>query len=119
MLIGLLALITKVNYKKFSARAKEAAVRENMHVLQKGVEAFAIDHNGHYPQSKDATKLMIKLPDKRYPVNPYTEKTTTVAWNEDPEDSGNISIFNISDETYLIRGRGNKRFLTPDLTNEE
>jgi len=53
MIIGILAVIIIPNYLKFAARAKDALVRENVHVIQVGMEAFSVERLGVYPQQVD------------------------------------------------------------------
>ena len=53
MIIGILAAIIIPNYLKFADRAKDAVVRENMHLIQTGMELFSVDRLGVYPEPAD------------------------------------------------------------------
>ena len=47
--LGLLLAIVVPNFVRFQDRARRSSVKNNMHVLQAALEAYAIDHNGGYP----------------------------------------------------------------------
>jgi len=106
VIIGLLVAITIPNYIKFTKRAKEAVVQENMHTIQLAIEAFSVDQLGVYPQAADEADLLLLLPQGQYPKNPFTNLETTVAWNADPAEAGQISIYNLPGGGYMIRALG-------------
>jgi len=116
MVIGILAAIIIPNYLKFASRAKDALVRENMHVIQTGLEAYSVDEVGVYPQQADEAALLALLPDGAYPRNPFTNAATPVAWNADPADPGDISIFNLPGGGYMLKGEGATGPLLPPIT---
>ena len=105
-IIGIIAAITIPNYIKFTKRAKEAVVKENMHTVQLAIESFATESLGIYPQAADEPVLKTLLPLGKYPNNPFTQAETAVNWNADPAAAGEMGIFNLVGGGYRIRGRG-------------
>jgi general secretion pathway protein G len=116
MIIGILAAIIIPNYLKFAERAKNALVRENMHVIQTGIETFSVERLGYYPLQADEPTLLAHLPDGAYPRNPFTNAATAVAWNADPAAPGEIAIYNLPGGGYRLRGHGGEGILSPDVT---
>jgi prepilin-type N-terminal cleavage/methylation domain-containing protein len=116
MIIGILAVIVIPNYLKFAGRAKEALVRENMHCIQVGMEAFSVERLGVYPQPPDEPALLAMLPNGAYPRNPFTNAPSAVGWNADPAAPGEMGIFNLPGGGYTIKGYGTEALLTPPLT---
>jgi prepilin-type N-terminal cleavage/methylation domain-containing protein len=116
LIIGILAAIIIPNYLKFAARAKDALVRENMHVIHTGVEAFAVEQLGVYPLQADEPALLLLLPDGAYPRNPFTNAATALVWNADPGAPGEISMFNLPGGGYMIKGQGGQGLLSPPIT---
>jgi prepilin-type N-terminal cleavage/methylation domain-containing protein len=49
LIIGILLALMIPNFSLFQERARRASVKNNMHVLQTSIEAFATDHFGSYP----------------------------------------------------------------------
>ena len=115
LIIGILAAITIPNYMRFTIRAKEANVRENMHVMQTGIEVFAVDNDGTYPTAADDAAIQANLPAAQYPLNPFSKVVTVVAWNANPGNPGEISIFNLPGGGYMLRAMGKSALMTPDL----
>lgn len=115
MIIGILAAIIIPNYLKFAERAKNALVRENMHVIQTGMEAFSVDRLGGYPGPADEPALLAHLPANAYPRNPFTNAATAVGWNANPANPGEIGIFNLAGGGYMLTGRGGEGILDPDI----
>ena len=111
-IIGILAAIAIPNYMRFTSRAKEAVIYENMHTMQLAIEDFSLDQLGIYPQPADVAALKILLPQGVYPDNPFTQAETVVAWNADPGAPGEISIFNLPGGGYRLRALGESAFLT-------
>jgi general secretion pathway protein G len=111
MIIGIIAAIVLPNYIKFTKRAKEAVVKENMHTVQLAIESFAAEQLGVYPQAADEVTLKTLLPQGKYPNNPFTNAETAVNWNADPAASGEMGIFNLPGGGYRLRGRGATAFL--------
>ena len=104
--IGILAAIAVPNYIKFTKRAKEAVVKENMHTVHLAFESFAVGQLGVYPQAADEVALKTLLPQGRYPNNPFTNAETGVNWNADPVASGEMGLFNLPGGGYRIRSLG-------------
>jgi type II secretory pathway pseudopilin PulG len=115
LLIGILSVISIPNYMAFARKAKDAAVKENMHVIQSGMEAYAAAHDGVYPTQNEEADLLDMLPDGNYPINPYTQAPTVVVWNANPAQPGEIGIFNLPGGGYLIVGRGSKGLLSHSI----
>jgi type II secretory pathway pseudopilin PulG len=110
-IIGILAAIVIPNYIKFTKRAKESVVKENMHTVQLAIESFATETLGVYPQAADEVALLALLPHGRYPDNPFTNAVTIVDWNVDPVAAGNMGIFNMPGGGYRIKGHGSAALL--------
>ena len=106
MIIGIIAAITIPNYIKFTKRAKEVVVKENMHTVRLGIEVFSVDQLGVYPQAADEATFKTLMPLGRYPSNPFTQDETVVRWEADPAGPGEIAIFNTASGGYRIRGHG-------------
>jgi prepilin-type N-terminal cleavage/methylation domain-containing protein len=115
MIIGILAAIIIPNYLKFAERAKNALVRENMHVIQTGIEVFSVDRLGVYPLPADEPGLLAQLPSGVYPRNPFTNVATAVGWNANPAAPGEIGLFNLPGGGYMLVGHGAEGILTPDI----
>jgi type II secretion system protein G len=115
MIIGILAAIIIPNYMRFADRAKEALVRENVHVIQTGVESYSVQRLGTYPQQADEADLLLNMPNGSYPRNPYTNDVTTVLWNADPATPGEISITNLPGGGYMLLGFGSDGLLAPPI----
>jgi general secretion pathway protein G len=111
VIIGIIAAIVLPNYMKFTKRAKEAVVKENMHTVQLAMESFSVEQLGTYPQAADEAALKALLPQGRYPDNPFTKAETAVNWNADPALAGEMGIFNLPGGGYRLRGRGAADFL--------
>jgi general secretion pathway protein G len=114
-IIGVLAAIVIPGYMKFTRRAKEAAVKENMHVVQTGIEVFAVDNEGTYPLQADEAVVQGLLPQAQWPVNPFTNAQTNLTWNVDPATPGNIGVHNLAGGGYRLVGRGETQLLTPPI----
>jgi len=115
MIIGILAVIVIPNYLKFASRAKDALVRENIHVIQIGMEAFSVERLGFYPLPADEPDLLLLMPDGTYPRNPFTNVPTAVGWNADPAAPGDIGLFNLPGGGYMIKGYGAQGLLLPPV----
>ena len=115
-IIGILAVVIIPNYLKFASRAKDAVVRENVHVIQIGMEAFSVERLGVYPLQADEAALLLLLPNGAYPRNPFTNDPTTVGWNADPGAPGDIGVFNLPGGGYTLKGQGAQGPLLPDVT---
>jgi len=111
-IIGLLAGITIPNYMNFAERAKESAVKENMHLFQIAMEDYAITFAGTYPGPGEEAALLNLMPNASAPLNPFTKNPTNLVWNGDPGTQGQISITNLAGGGYLIKGYGANGILT-------
>jgi prepilin-type N-terminal cleavage/methylation domain-containing protein len=49
LIIGILLALIIPNFVLFQERARRASVKNNMHVVQTAMEAYAVDHFGNYP----------------------------------------------------------------------
>ncbi len=115
LIIGILAAISIPNFMRLVRRSKETAVRNNMHVIQSGVELFSVDHGGVYPQPADDAEVRALLPKGVYPDNPFTRAVTAVPWNADPASPGEISITKLPGGGYTMKGHGQSVILLPHM----
>ncbi|UCH84562.1 MAG: prepilin-type N-terminal cleavage/methylation domain-containing protein [Candidatus Latescibacterota bacterium] len=113
LIIAVLTVIAIPNYQRLVRRSKEGSVRSNIHVIQTGIEVFAIDHVAVYPQPADDAELQSLLPGGTYPTNPFTRAATAVLWNADPVNPGEIGIANLPGGGYSLKGHGQLAMLTP------
>ncbi|MBN2071684.1 MAG: type II secretion system protein [Candidatus Krumholzibacteriota bacterium] len=118
VIIGIIAAIAIPNYMKFTKKAKNAVVQENMHTIRLAMETFSVDQLGNYPQAADEAAFLILLPGGQYPDNPFTNQPTQVLWNADPADPGDISIYNLPGGGYMLRGRGDHMLLDDIVSGE-
>ncbi len=114
VIIGILAAIAIPNFVQMQARAKEAAVKSNMHTTQLAAEDFAVKSDGNYPA--DVVDFRSSLPDTTGFDNPFTGLT------ELPEDatasaSGRVGYVNNGTIGYTISGYGKDAILPLTLTN--
>ena len=114
-IIGILAVIVIPNYLKFASRAKDALVRENIHAIQIGMEAFSVERLGVYPQQADEPALLLLLSNGAYPRNPFTNNPTAVGWNANPAAPGDIGLFNLPGGGYMTKGQGAQGLLQPPV----
>jgi type II secretion system protein G len=122
-IIGLLASMVIPNMSRMANRAKEAGVKQNMHLLQTAVEDFSVLSTGRYPAnatdlSDDAHTVQELCPGAVYPVNPYTHTASTVVWNTDPSATvpGQMGLNPATSSTYVIKGTGSTGALSTQLT---
>lgn len=115
LILGIIAGIAIPNFMRLVKRSKEASVRNNIHVIQAGIEVFCIDHAGTYPQPADDPALQALLPNNVYPTNPFTRLVTVVPWNADPAAPGEISITNLPGGGYMLKGHGQHAILAPPV----
>lgn len=85
VIIGILASIALPNFVGAQAKAKLAAVKTNMHIVQIAAEGFATDSAGLYPASASLTPYLpggASTPGGApgsWPVNPLTNAPTAPA----------------------------------------
>jgi prepilin-type N-terminal cleavage/methylation domain-containing protein len=101
LIIGILLALIIPNFVLFQERARRTSVKNNMHVVQTSLEAFAVDHNGNYPNgdvtwddAEDEEGISPWFPGGdpigedgtaipgNFPINPYTGRR----YNVDDED---------------------------------
>jgi general secretion pathway protein G len=123
VIIGLLASMVIPNMTRMANRAKEAAVKQNMHLLQTAVEDFAVQSTGRYPtnalDTSDEGKTVMQLcPGAVYPENPFTHTASTVVWGVDPNASvqGQMGLNPATSSQYVIKGTGSSGALSTQLT---
>jgi prepilin-type N-terminal cleavage/methylation domain-containing protein len=54
LIIGILLALIIPNFVLFQERARRTSVKNNMHVIQTCLEAYATDHNGNYPSGDNS-----------------------------------------------------------------
>jgi len=113
VIIGILAGIALPNFYTLVGRAREAATKKNMHLLQTAVEDFAAVSGGRYPASAVATSddgltLIQHVPSQVWPDNPFTQLPTTVQFNANPTlgNPGEIGFNPAAADSYRIKGTG-------------
>jgi general secretion pathway protein G len=85
-ILVILALIAMATYNKTVQAAKEATLREDLHVMRKMIDQYAAD-KGKLPQSLDDLKSAGYI--HEIPIDPFTEQAD---WRQDPgEDPGSTS----------------------------
>ena len=90
VIIGILASISIPNYVAMQARAKEAAVMENAHVVQMAAEDFAVTNLGIYSdQAADLTPL---FPDGQLVKNAFTNARTEPQFGVPAAQPGQVGI---------------------------
>ncbi len=90
LIIGILLALIIPNFALFQERARRSSVKNNMHVIQTAMEAYAVDHYGNYPnadvswEADDEAGICLYFPGGdpqgiegsprpgAFPVNPYT-----------------------------------------------
>ncbi|MEO0072964.1 MAG: prepilin-type N-terminal cleavage/methylation domain-containing protein [candidate division WOR-3 bacterium] len=93
LIIGILLALMIPNFVLFQERARRTSVKNNMHVVQTALEAYAVDHYGVYPSDAvswapdDPTGICVYFPGGdvfvnmdgevipgKFPVNPYNNR---------------------------------------------
>ena len=113
IVIGILAAIAIPNFITMQNRAREGAVKANMHTIQMAVEDFGLLNDGLYPTSAMATvpdgrTLAQVCPTASFPKNPYTKLPTVVKWNANPStgNNGEIALNPAISTTYVVKANG-------------
>jgi prepilin-type N-terminal cleavage/methylation domain-containing protein len=119
VIIGVLAAIAIPNFIRIQARAKEAAVKSNMHTTQLAAEDYAVRREGLY--AADVDSLLPILPDPAGLLNPFSGVIEPPV-NGAPTVSGEVGYEEITDGGgnavgYTISGFGENAVLTPVLRN--
>jgi prepilin-type N-terminal cleavage/methylation domain-containing protein len=119
VIIGVLAAIAIPNFIHVQSRAKEAAVRSNMHTTQLAAEDYAVRQSGLY--ADDADSLLPLFPDPAGLLNPFSgvieppvngapTAPGEVGYEETLDAGGNV-------DGYTISGYGSAALLTLVLRN--
>jgi len=116
VIIGILASISIPNFLHMQDRAKEAALRSNMHSLQTAMEDFAVQTNGFYPDDGTSTTpggltVADLCPGGAFFPNPFSGVPTVVSWDADPAVSGEIGVNPAASDAYTIKGFGKEDLL--------
>jgi prepilin-type N-terminal cleavage/methylation domain-containing protein len=122
VIIGILAAIAIPNFIQMQARAKEAAVKSNMHTTQLAAEDFAVRNNGAY--ADDVADFQGALPDS---VNGFINPFSGVAefpvdGTADASSPGELGYEEVDDAGgnpvgYTITGCGKDGLLQLVLSN--
>ncbi len=118
VIIGILAAIAIPNFVQMQARAKEAAVKSNMHTTQLAAEDYAVRNNGDYPDN--VADFRGALPDTSGFVNPFTG---AIALPTDATAAAQGAVgyvdntVNNATISYVISGYGKDALLPLTLTN--
>jgi type II secretory pathway pseudopilin PulG len=70
VVIGILAAVAIPNFVQLQSRAREAAVKSNMHTTQLAAEDYSVTNNGVY--ATDVVDIAGLLPDSTGLLNPFT-----------------------------------------------
>jgi len=121
IIVGVIVAITLPNLIRLQNRAKEAAVKANMHTIQLALEDFAVQTSGYYPDNATSTTpagetVEDLCPGGAYPDNPFTEAPTVVVWDDNPSSSGQLGINPATTSEYVIKGHGASMMLLLELT---
>jgi prepilin-type N-terminal cleavage/methylation domain-containing protein len=113
VIVGVLASIAIPNLARMGLRAREAVVKQNMHLVQTAIEDFAVLSTGRYPDDgadtcDDGRTVRELCPGTIYPQNPYTKTESVVVWDADPTgaNQGEIGVNPATPVSYIIRGSG-------------
>jgi len=58
-------------------KAREAALKAGIISIQKGIESWAVDHNGHFPKPSQVSRSGLAKYVATWPANPYTNQPMT------------------------------------------
>jgi prepilin-type N-terminal cleavage/methylation domain-containing protein len=120
VVIGLLLALIIPNFVLFNERARRSAVRNNMHVVQAALEAYAVDNQGMYPselvswEEGDDAGMAAWFPGGepfdeegfgkagRFPINPYTGRR----YNSDSTDLDYETLYGVLGWGQAAQKRG-------------
>ena len=113
LIIGILASIAIPNFIAMQRRAKEGAVKANMHTVQVSMEDFSILNDGKYATSSSSTTpdgrtLSQVCPSGAFPSNPFTSAASVVLFNANPTagNPGELGFNPAVVTNYLLKGNG-------------
>jgi type II secretory pathway pseudopilin PulG len=120
LIISILAAILVPNLLQLRDRAREAAVKSNMHTIQLAMEDFGVQTGGTYADAAGSVTpsgqtVEALCPDGVYPTNPFTQAATNVAWDADPLAAGEIGINPANPTDYVVKGYGRSILLQLEL----
>ncbi len=115
LIIGILAAIAIPNFLAMQNRAKEGAVKSNMHTFQLAAEDYATQHDGFYATTAAGVAAGLPTVFK----NPFTQATGSGgAWMNGSANAKGLVGYNAPDSlSYTINGYGSSAALTLSLTN--
>jgi len=105
LIIGILLALIIPNFVLFQERARRSSVKNNMHVVQTSLEAYAVDHYGNYPnedvswEALDEAGMCLWFPGGdpigmegepkpgQFPVNPYDGRR----YNDEDKDEMDLN----------------------------
>jgi len=121
IIVGVLVAMGIPNFIQLQDRAREAAVKTNMHTIQLAIEDFAVQTMGIYPDNAasvtPAGQTVEDLcPFGAFPDNPFTQAATVVVWDVDPAVSGVIGINPATAQEYTVKGYGKDFLLLLELS---
>lgn len=121
-ILGILAAITIPNFIAMQDRAKEGALRANMHAFQVTAEDYGVQNDGNYSATADAVVPLLPISEFKNPFSHSTGKN--VAWEDRASVSGAATatsgITSYSDSvsiTYNVKGYGRTAELPLVLTS--
>ena len=119
LIIGILAAIAIPNFVSMQDRAKEGAVKSNMHTLQLAIEDYAVQNDGVYPaDGTDGAAVVLLLPGGVAPNDPFDGVAATITWDADPAGTGDMGVNPANTTDYVIKGYGKAGVLTLLLSNQ-
>jgi len=120
VIIGILAAIAIPNFISMQDRAKEGAVKANMHTFQLAMEDYAVQNDGVYATNAEKASVKALFPGGNWPKNPFTGAAyadADVSFGADPDASGEIGANPATAAGYTIKGFGKSAILSLTLTN--
>ena len=119
VIIGILAAIAIPNFVMMQGRAKEGAVKSNMHTWQLSAEDYGIQNDGTYADLADSIEPLLPGAGAGF-QNPFDQSTgKDASWEDrasaaaDPTaTSGLVSYADSSSMTYNVKGYGKDATMT-------
>ena len=116
VIIGILAAIAIPNFISMQDRAKEGAVKSNMHTLQLAMEDYAVQNDGVYATNAEKASVKALFPSGVWPDNPFTNAAyadADVPFGADPDAAGEMGANPATAGGYTIKGFGKSAMLPP------